>query len=337
MYRLQHSKKEIGRAGERLVVSAKDSTPYDDIDINILHSWRMAHLYPLQQIEFYLEREALKINPKVITSSRIRRTPSIITKLIRFPGMKLHKMQDLGGCRAILANVDEVYKLDREIQNLKFQHQLIRVDDYMKDVKPSGYRSMHLVYAFNNKKYPELNGLRIEIQVRTTIQHSWATAVEMVGLFRRESLKSSLGDESWLRFFRLVSDLFHMIDSNNVGHYHQTSDEIKALAKKLRVFEVLDAYNQVVQHIENDIKTDSGVYVILLDTEKRWVKIDNFKNQNFKAAADAYIQAEKYCIKNDSCEVAMVSVNDISQLKNAYPAYFLDTKTFLNNIRRFVF
>ena len=33
----------------------------------------------------------------------------------------------------------------------------------------------------------------------------------------------------------------------------------------------------------------------------------------------------------------MVSVSSISELKSAYPAYFLDTKTFLNNLSRFVF
>lgn len=338
MYKLEHSKKEIGRAGDRLVASTQQSETYNDDDINILHSWRMAHLYPLQQIKFYLEREALLINEKTITSSRIKRTPSIISKLVRFPGMKLHKMQDLGGCRAILADVSEVYKLHENIMKVKFQHELVRVDDYMKNVKDSGYRSLHLVYSFNNKKYPELNNLRIEMQVRTTIQHSWATAVEMVGLFRKESLKSGLGDESWLHFFQLVSDLFYTIDSKSTtGHYNKTSSEIKELAKKLRIFEILDAYNQVINHIENNIKYDDGIYVILVNMNKHVINVKNFKNQNLKSAADAYINAEKYCASNKNCEVAMVSVNDVSQLRNAYPAYFLDTKSFLNNLRRFVF
>lgn len=37
------------------------------------------------------------------------------------------------------------------------------------------------------------------------------------------------------------------------------------------------------------------------------------------------------------CEVAIVSVSSISELKNAYPACFLDTKTFLNYLSRYVF
>ncbi len=46
---------------------------------------------------------------------------------------------------------------------------------------------------------------------------------------------------------------------------------------------------------------------------------------------------KKYCAENKGCEVAMVSVSSISELKNAYPAYFLDTKTFLNYLSRYVF
>lgn len=53
------------------------------------------------------------------------------------------------------------------------------------------------------------------MQIRTAIQHSWATAVEMVGLFRKESLKSGLVDIKWLRFFELVSELFIKLKIKN--------------------------------------------------------------------------------------------------------------------------
>ena len=52
------------------------------------------------------------------------------------------------------------------------------------------------------------NGKRIELQVRTRLQHSWATAVEAVGLFRGEELKNHKGSEEWLRLFKLLSAEF---------------------------------------------------------------------------------------------------------------------------------
>ncbi|CNH66549.1 RelA/SpoT domain-containing protein [Yersinia enterocolitica] len=338
MHSLDVSKKEIGRAGERLASCSKNHLTLPEDDLNILHSWRMFHLYPLTKITEYLAREANLINPNCLISSRIKRLPSIISKLQRFESMKLNKMQDLGGCRAILSNLDEVYKTHENLKKLKFKHQLTRTDDYMEKVKDSGYRSLHLIYSFQNEKYENLNGLKIEIQLRTAIQHSWATAVEMVGLFRKESLKSSFGDPDWLRFFELVSELFYGIESGeSVGRYMKISEDLKVLTDKLNVFTILEAYNKVASHIDSSDNYISGFCVILVDTEKRKMNIKRFPASSNKAASDFYIKEEKKCERKKGYEVAMVSVDDISNLKSAYPAFFLDTKTFLNNLNRFMF
>lgn len=45
----------------------------------------------------------------------------------------------------------------------------------------------------------------MEIQLRTLLQHSWATAVEAVGLLRREDLKGGRGDPDWLRLFQIMA------------------------------------------------------------------------------------------------------------------------------------
>ncbi|EFC2190403.1 TPA: RelA/SpoT domain-containing protein [Escherichia coli] len=338
MYNLDVSKKEIGRVGDRLASLAESNQTLPESDLNILHSWRMLHLYPLTKLTEYLTREANSINQNCLISSRIKRLPSIISKLQRFEDMKLNKMQDLGGCRAILSNLDEVYNTYDNIKKLKFKHQIVRTDDYIKQVKDSGYRSLHLVYSFQNEKHVNLNGLKIEIQLRTAIQHSWATAVEMVGLFRKESLKSSFGDPDWLRFFELVSELFYGIESGkSVGHYMKTSSDLKILTEKLNVFTILEAYNKVASHIDSSDTYTSGFCVIIVDTEKRKMNIKSFPVHSHKAASDFYIKEEKNCEGIKGYEVAMVSVDDISNLKNAYPAFFLDTKTFLNNLSRFIF
>lgn len=339
MHSLSVSKKEVGRAGDRLVSQFGAGEKYNAEDVQILHEWRMLHLYPLSKIKFYMEREAVSLNKNALLSSRIKRLPSIVTKLSRFPDMKLNKMQDLGGCRAILNNLDQVYDLVNKIKSCKFSHELVRMDDYMIDVKDSGYRSFHMVYSFQNKKFPSLNGLRIEMQIRTAIQHSWATAVEMVGLFRKESLKSGFGDARWLRFFELVSELFYKVEYEKEpsGSYIKISEELSYLSVELNVFDILAAYNAAVSHIEGSKKYDKGLCIIVVDTVKRNINIKSFENHNHAKAAEAYVESEKYCAENKGCEVAMVSVSSISELKNAYPAYFLDTKTFLNYLSRYVF
>lgn len=341
MYITEYSRKEIGRAGERLVQQALNSEGFNEQDVEKLHAWRMLHLYPLNRLKFFVGREAKLVEENMLTSSRIKRFPSIINKLQRFPEMKLHKMQDLGGCRVILSNVAKVYELQKRINALKFKHSLVRTDDYMVGVKSSGYRSLHMVYSFDNEKYEQLNGLRVEIQLRTAIQHSWATAVEMVGLFRKEALKSSQGDNKWLRFFQLVSELFYRIETEKLsGRYYTVSEELRYLNKELNVVDSLLAYNNFINHIENNIQdklTEEGLFILIVDTIQQTIKIRFFSAAHYKSAAEEYKVAEKYCSLNKGCEVAMVSVSDIQDLRAAYPAYFLDTKTFINNLSRFVF
>ena len=100
-----YSKKQIDRAGKTLI-----SNDVSQEEINqafaILNSWRAAHVSPLNTITSRLTSN----NSNVIIVQRLKRLDSIIGKLRRFPQMNLSKMQDLGGCRVILDNIDHVYE-----------------------------------------------------------------------------------------------------------------------------------------------------------------------------------------------------------------------------------
>ena len=76
----------------------------------------------------------------------------------------------------------------------------------MRAPKKSGYRSVHLVYSYQAESDddPLVDGLAVELQIRTQLQHTWATANEVVGTFLREDLKSGKGNPDWLRFFVLA-------------------------------------------------------------------------------------------------------------------------------------
>ena len=61
------------------------------------------------------------------------------------------------------------------------------------------------MYAYNSERTTRWQGLNIEVQIRSELQHQWATAVETVGAFTGNDLKSNVGDPTWLRFFALMS------------------------------------------------------------------------------------------------------------------------------------
>jgi len=61
--------------------------------------------------------------------------------------------------------------------------------------------------------WPEtVKGLLLELQLRTRLQHTWATAVETMGTFRGEALKSRQGSKEWLEFFALISSAFAHVE-----------------------------------------------------------------------------------------------------------------------------
>ena len=60
------------------------------------------------------------------------------------------------------------------------------------------------MYRYTSDKNPDFNGLKVEIQLRTRLQHAWATAVETVSTFTDAQLKSGIGSKQWLRFFELM-------------------------------------------------------------------------------------------------------------------------------------
>jgi ppGpp synthetase/RelA/SpoT-type nucleotidyltranferase len=108
--------------------------------------------------------------------------------------MSLARMQDIGGCRAIFPTVEDVYTCQKNMLASRMQHNPPKNHkDYIESPKESGYRGIHIVYEFTSKsqKYATYNGMLVEVQLRTVVQHAWATAVETVGIFTGESLKSS--------------------------------------------------------------------------------------------------------------------------------------------------
>ena len=112
----------------------------------------------------------------------------------------------------VLPTLDEVYTYSGKFQKSQIRHELVKVNDYILSPKKSGYRSLHLIYKFKTdtpskevyNRYPML----IELQFRTHLQHIWATALETIGLFTNQALKSGQGSKEILRFFVLVSSLF---------------------------------------------------------------------------------------------------------------------------------
>ncbi|MEO6050254.1 MAG: RelA/SpoT domain-containing protein [Pyrinomonadaceae bacterium] len=204
----QLSRRAVNRAGAYLIASTSTGSEFE-VSLQIVQEWRSSHNNPLQIFREILTYRAETIQLTAITAARLKRFPSILNKLVRIPTLGLSEMQDIGGCRAILRDLTSVYRL-RDIYLETDVSNLIRTDNYIASPKETGYRSLHLIYKFftDSEELRSLNGRKIEIQIRTQIQHAWATSVETASTFLMEEFKSDEGDTRWLRFFALSSSVF---------------------------------------------------------------------------------------------------------------------------------
>jgi hypothetical protein len=169
--------------------------------------------------------------------------------------MFLNQLQDLGGCRAIMDTMDDVRTLVNVMKE-RSRHEFRGENDYIAEPKEDGYRSYHLKYAFQGRGDAEVhNGRRVELQIRTVLQHSWATAIEAVGLFRGEDLKGHDGSLQWLRLFQLMSAEFAEAEKCDppVGlpSHGKRVRELKQLEAELDAFGALDT----LSHAANWVRT----------------------------------------------------------------------------------
>lgn len=328
----KYSKSEINKAGK--IIADKTSTKKERQDaLKVLNNWRSSHAYPLQVIASNLRSK----NPDSIVVQRLKRLDSITGKIERFPKMDLYHMQDLGGCRVIVDSIDEVYSAMNQYKSSRIRHILKREYDYIQNPKESGYRSYHMVYQFHSDKKETYNkNMLIEIQFRTKLQHIWATAVEMMGIYTKSNLKSSQGNEDILRFFTLVSSILALKENtpvcpNTSESKEELIKEIKKLDSKHNIVSTISGLNVAIDFDEKKVNQKNNYYILILDYTRRRMRIKSFNNKNVEIATKVYNQLESK-LETDK-NIVLVSASSFDSLRAAYPNYFTDIQEFVDMMR----
>lgn len=285
-----------------------------------------------------LRRKGNQIDPNCLVAQRIKRLPSIYHKLDRFPTMKLSQMQDIGGCRVVLSSAKRAEDLVRLYRESRIKHRLIKVDDYIGTPRSSGYRGVHLIYGYYSDRNNTYNSLKTEMQIRSTLQHAWATAVETVGTFTGQALKSSLGREDWLRFFALMGTAMAFREKRppvpeTPGNILELIDEIRHYANTLNVKANLQAFGAALN--TRDIFSEKDAHFFLLELGSREdeagvsITISGYPLSQIDKAAFDYLEVERRIASDPQSDAVLVSVDSLEALRRAYPNYFLDTEVFI--------
>ncbi|MCK9374866.1 MAG: RelA/SpoT domain-containing protein [Syntrophobacterales bacterium] len=335
---LKFTKNQVNKSGNILLRGTED---YKQVlwAIDVLDNWRSCHGYPINTFQSTLRQKLKAIDQKAIVAQRLKRVFSIYEKLKRFKSMQLARMQDIGGIRAVVSTLDNVRALETNYRNTRFNHELVAERDYITNPKSSGYRSVHLVYRYKNPIEPQYDGLFIELQIRSRLQHAWATAVETMGTFLDHALKSSEGPKMWLNFFSLTGSAFaHIEKTPPVPSYEdltkeETFEAVIERAHSLEVRPKLVAYSVAAERVYADKKSGS-YHLVILNPKEKTVNIRSYSQSNLDEASKEYSQAEQRIADGEGIQAVLVSAGSIKNLRRAYPNYFLDTREFIRGLGR---
>ncbi len=171
----------------KLLEAIREVLSPEEIDTAINSFRATEHLYISAAREIQTKLENLNDefkytknrNPIHLIKTRIKTPGSIMGKLRR-RGFEMSvesaskNLTDIAGIRVICPYIDDIYLISKML-TIQDDIELLRTNDYIKNPKPNGYRSLHLivsipVFLSNIKEF-----VRAEVQIRTIAMDFWAS------------------------------------------------------------------------------------------------------------------------------------------------------------------
>ncbi len=326
------SNARIDKAGLAL---AKDTV--DDVDEyfeleEVFDEYRKSHLQPLTETTLELQHWLNSYGSNYYIAQRLKRKPQIIRKLKRL-SVRLTQLQDVGGCRIIVDTNNEVDKLyayiSKKVQEQE-QLKLSRATDYRQQGRDdTGYRALHLMFLRDGRK--------LELQIRSRIQHYWSESIERSSVIYGYHLKEKEGHEDVIQYFKKLSDVFYEIEAKreptafqklHLDYFRRLAEEIIRKSDKNKVF---DSYVN-----EDIIKTLTAIEARKKSVFNNWIIVFDWNTGAFvswdvvdrdpEAAIRAYVEHENQFASTQGYEVVLIGSSDVSTIQQTHSHYFgIDT------------
>lgn len=321
---MSHSKSKVDKAGQAL---AKGNARTDEelIELeSVFNDYRKSHLQPLTELTLELQRWLTEYGAKYYIAQRLKRKPQIIRKLNRLH-VRLSQLQDIGGCRIIVADNRDVDRLTKFLtEKLSVTAKLKATDYREKGRDDTGYRALHLIFT--------RDGVFLELQVRSQVQHYWAESIERTSVVYGHHLKEKEGDPRVVAYFKALSDVFYEIESGRQPA-PQSKIEIDRLREVTEAIIIASDTNKVFDSFVNEdiIKT-------LTTIESRrsgfnnWIIVFNWNTGSFTTwdiidrdpdlAAASYGNYERQFPAQQGFEVVMIGSSDVATVRETHSHYF---------------
>ncbi|KAB0604052.1 RelA/SpoT domain-containing protein [Castellaniella defragrans] len=294
----------------------------------IFDEYRKSHLQPLSETTIELQHWLNLYGDSYYIAQRLKRKPQIVRKLNRL-SVRLTQLQDIGGCRIIVEKNQDVDRLRKYIEE-KISNQsnfnLIRTTDYReKGRDDTGYRSLHLIF--------EKNGIKLELQIRSRIQHYWAESIERTSVIYGYHLKEKEGDQAVIDYFKKLSDIFYEIEAGREPHAREKLELDQLRIRSEGIIESSDKNKIFDSYINEDIiktlaqkearnKHGLNNWIIVFDWNTGAFVSWDIINRDPDDAISAYVEYEKMFPASEGYEVVMIGSSDVATVRQTHSHYF---------------
>lgn len=323
------SKTLLDNAGRAL---SRDSET--DVDKYIQYTdafddYRKNHLVPMSKTTMELQQWLAHFGKEYFIAQRLKRKPQILRKLRRF-SVRLSQLQDIGGTRVIVdqnRDVNELVTFLKERFQSSKDLKVIRLTDYRGEGREdSGYRAFHVIL--------EREGYKMELQIRSKIQHYWAETIERTSIVYGHHLKELDGDPTVIQYFKLLSDLFNEIEAGRKPPAALRTKIEDLRIKSERIIQDADEKNVFSSYVNEGITKD------LERKEKslgdgglnNWIFVFNWNIGAFvtwelitndpNGAISKYVEFENRYKSEDGFEVVLVGSSNVATVRQTHSHYF---------------
>ncbi len=323
------SKTAIDKAGKLLAQESFSSYEEWISSDKIFDEFRQAHLQPLTATTIELQNWFRADDASYVIVQRLKRKPQILKKLRRLK-VRLTQLQDIGGLRIIVDQNSDVDRLIEYITNRLKQQSIIsvkRIVDYReKGRDDSGYRATHIIL--------ERDGVTLELQIRSRIQHYWAELIERTSVIYGYVIKELEGDGSVIEYFKDLSNLFYLIETGQKPDSIQKINIERNRIEAERIIQESDTKNILSGYV------NEGIVKTLVDKERRigntnfnnWVFIFNWNQGMFvdwenvsldpNEAIVSYVDYENKYPADKGFEVVLVGTSSVANVRETHSHYF---------------
>lgn len=169
------------------------------------------------------------------------------------------KIEDIAGIRIMCQFVEDIYNVVEIIKKRKDMI-IVQEKDYIKNVKPSGYRSYHLIVKYDVETMEGCKTIFAEIQIRTLAMNFWATIEHSLQYKYRRNIPDRIRErlnasaEAILRLDQEMSSIHdeimdaqssYIIHANIVSDILNNIQNLYKIANKKEVVKIQDEFFEI--------------------------------------------------------------------------------------------